>query len=133
ELLSFEPLQTIQGYRREIEDGGNPRDVKYKLADELVARFHGRDAANRAHERFVSRFSHGVVPEDLVCVDITVPADGVQIAALLRQAGLTRTNGEGMRLVKQGAVRVGDSKIEDASRTLAPGDEYLLRVGKRRL
>lgn len=133
ELLSFEPVAVLERYRTEVDEGLNPRDLKYRLAHELVARFHGRAAADRAHEAFVARFSHGAVPEDLECTDITIHHDGIQVAALLKSAGLTGTNGEGMRLVKQGAVRIDGDRVEDAGQVLAPGREHLLRVGKRRI
>lgn len=133
ELLSFEPVAVIEGYHRDVSAGANPRDLKYKLADELVTRFHGKVAATRAHEAFVARFSHGAVPTDVPRVEIQADAGGQQVAALLKAAGLVQSNGEGMRLIKQGAVRVDGNRIEDAARELAPGQEYLVQVGKRRI
>ncbi|WP_423821919.1 tyrosine--tRNA ligase [Salinisphaera sp. SPP-AMP-43] len=133
ELLSFEPADTIAAYRREVADGANPRDYKYKLAGEIVARFHGEQAAREAHEAFVSRFSQGIVPEDLPETSVAADADGLQMAALLVAAGLTKSNGEGMRLIKQGAVRLDGEPIKDARHTVYPGEEHLLQVGKRRI
>ena len=133
ELLSFEPVGVIEGYRREVDEGANPRDLKYRLAGELVTRFHGAAAAKRAHEAFVERFSHGVVPEDLELTTLVVDAAGLQVAALLREAGLTQSNGEGIRLIKQGAVRIDGDRISDPSLQLAPGHEHLIQVGKRRI
>jgi tyrosyl-tRNA synthetase len=133
ELLSFEPVGVIEGYRREVDEGANPRDLKYRLAGELVTRFHGAAAAKRAHEAFVERFSHGVVPEDLELTTLVVDAAGVQVAALLREAGLTQSNGEGIRLIKQGAVRIDSDRISDPSLQLTPGHEHLIQVGKRRI
>jgi len=133
ELLSFKPVATLAAYRREVADGANPRDLKYRLADELVARFHGEAAARSAHEAFVSRFSQGVVPEDVPLQRLDVPADGIQVAALLSAAGLTKSNGEGIRLIKQGAVRIDGDKIDDASLLLKAGGEHLIQVGKRRI
>src|SRR5699024_2215735 len=118
ELLSFEPVAVLKRYRREVSEGLNPRDLKYRLASELVARFHGDVAARHAHEAFVARFSHGVVPHDLELADVAVEPGGIQVAALLKAAGLTQTNGEGMRLVKQGAVRIDSERVEDAARVL---------------
>jgi tyrosyl-tRNA synthetase len=133
ELLSFEPVAVIEGYRREVEQGANPRDLKYRLAGELVARFHGDVAARQAHEAFVERFSHGVVPEDLELQSIVVPEAGLQVAALLREAGLTQSNGEGIRLIKQGAVRIDGDRVSDAGLELVAGNEHLIQVGKRRI
>src|SRR5699024_3068931 len=133
ELLSFEPVQAIERYRREVGAGLNPRDLKYRLADELVARFHGRAAADKAHAAFVARFSHGDIPADLETRRLEVHTGGIQVAALLKAAGLTQTNSEGMRLVKQGAVRIDGERIEDAGVKIAPDSEHLLQVGKRRI
>lgn len=133
ELLSFEPIATVERYRQEVADGANPRDMKYRLAGEIVARFHGEDAATEAHRAFVSRFSQGVAPEDLRVTDLDVPEEGLRAAALLSAAGLTQSNGEGMRLVKQGAVRIDGERLADASRLITAGGPYLLQVGKRRI
>lgn len=133
ELLSFEPVAVLKRYRQEVDEGLNPRDLKYRLAHELVARFHGRVAADQAHETFVERFTHGAVPEDLECIPIAIQAEGVQVATLLKQAGLTQSNGEGMRLIKQGAVRIDGERIEDASRVFTAGAQHLLQAGKRRM
>lgn len=133
ELLSFEPVAVIDGYREEVARGANPRDLKYRLADEIVARFHGETAAKRAHTAFVERFSHGVVPEDIDLQRIAAGADGLQVAALLRAAGLTQSNGEGIRLIKQGAVRIDGERVSDSARLVEPAKEHLIQVGKRRI
>lgn len=133
ELLSFEPVTVIQGYRRDMDAGANPRDIKYKLAQELVTRFHGKVAADRAHEAFVARFSHGAVPEDVPVVEVPAEAGSMQVAALLKAAGLVGSNGEGMRMVKQGAVRIDGDRVEDAGRRLDAGKQHLIQVGKRRI
>ncbi|KEZ76515.1 tyrosine--tRNA ligase [Salinisphaera hydrothermalis] len=133
ELLSFEPAETIAAYRDEVAAGANPRDYKYKLAGEIVARFHGEQAAADAHEAFVSRFRQGVVPEDLPITTVPVDNDGLQMAALLVAAGLTQSNGEGMRLLKQGAVRLDGEPIKNAKHTVHAGETCLLQVGKRRI
>lgn len=133
ELLSFEPVSVIDGYRRDVEAGANPRDLKYRLAQELVTRFHGQVAANRVHEAFVARFSRGAVPDDVPIVSIDSEGSGLQVAAMLKAAGLAKSNGEGMRLVKQGAVRIDGERVEDAARKIAPGSQCLVQVGKRRI
>lgn len=133
ELLSFEPVETIAGYRRDVAAGANPRDYKYKLAGEIVARFHGEQAARDAHQAFVSRFSQGVVPQDLAVTPVAVDADGLQIAALLVAAGLTPSNSAGIRLIKQGAVRLDGAPVKDARYTVYAGQTCLLQVGKRRI
>ena len=133
ELLSFEPIATVRRYRRDVAEGANPRDMKYRLAGELVARFHGAQAAEDAHGAFVARYRHGQLPEDIDVQEVMIGGDGIQVAALLRVAGLTRSNGEGIRLVKQGAVRVDGQRIDDAATMLPVGGEHLLQAGKRRV
>lgn len=133
ELLSFEPLDVITGYRRDVEQGTNPRDIKMKLASELVARFNSRAAAREAEAAFVARFSRGAVPDDLELTCISSEVGGVQVAALLKKAGLTKSNGEGIRLIKQGAVKIDDQKVADATCTVTAGAEHIVRVGKRRI
>lgn len=133
ELLSFEPLNVVQQYRRDVEQGANPRDIKFRLASEIVARFHGAAAAQSAQAAFVARFQQGIVPEDLPTTEIVVGAQGMQAATLLKAAGLTQSNGEGMRLIKQGAVKIDDARVEDAGLLINSGAEHIVRVGKRRI
>lgn len=133
ELLSFEPLNVVQQYRRDVEQGANPRDIKFRLASEIVARFHGAAAAQSAQAAFVARFQQGIVPEDLPTTEIVVGAQGMQAATLLKAAGLTQSNGEGMRLIKQGAVKIDDARVEDAGLLFNSGAEHIVRVGKRRI
>jgi tyrosyl-tRNA synthetase len=134
ELLSHEPLETIAAYRRQVDDGANPRDIKFKLGQELVARFHGQAAARSAQEAFIQRFQKGVVPEDMP--EQSVRGDGsggITIAALLKQAGLTKSSSEALRLVGQGAVRVDQQRVTDPGLTLKTGASYVVQVGKRRI
>lgn len=133
ELLSSEPLDTIAAYREEIEQGANPRDIKLRLAGELTERFHGPVEARRARDEFMARFSQGALPENLPRTRVLSEPGGMQVAALLKATGLTASNGEGMRLIKQGAVRLDDQHIGDPALVVAPGAEHILRVGKRRI
>jgi len=133
ELLSFETVDVVTGFREAVADGDNPMTYKHRLAGEIVARFHGESAAEKAREAFVARFSNKVVPEDIALMPIVVDAEGIQIAALLTASELTQSNGEGMRLVKQGAVRVDGEVVKDKAARYQPGQELLLQVGKRRI
>ena len=133
QLLSFAPIATIEGYKREVAEGANPRDIKFRLARELVARFHGAAAARKAQEAFVARFQRGALPDEMPEATVEAGPEGMPIAALLKAAGLTKSNGEGMRLVKQGAVRVEQDRVEDPGKTLAAGSSYIVQVGKRRI
>jgi tyrosyl-tRNA synthetase len=133
ELLSFEvSLDEIAQMKRDIESGAlNPRDAKLRLARELATRFHGADAAELAIAGW-----HAVVRGEgdtslLPLTEIAVPAEGLRISALLTAAGLTTSNSEAARKLKERAVRINTEVIEDAQRTFAPGFEAVLQVGKR--
>src|SRR5246127_193331 len=94
ELLSFRPLAEIARLRREAADGRNPRDIKFELARELVARFHEPSAAERAHRGFVARVSEKAVPNDLPLQLLPVEGPGLRIANLLKEAGLAASTSE---------------------------------------
>lgn len=132
ELLSFEPTSVIEAWRRDVASGTNPRDVKYRLADELVARFHGEAAARAAHEAFVSRFRRGEVPADLPEQRLECGGDGLGIAHVLRGAGLVQSTSEGIRMIRSGAVRVDGERIDDPARCMPCGSTHVYQVGKRR-
>ena len=133
ELLSFEiTLNEVETLRRDIDAGQlNPRDLKMRLARELAARFHGAEAAEQA----VAGWNAAVRGEGdiaaLPLTDVAVPSDGLRIAALLTVAGLTPSNSEANRKLKERAVRIDGEVIEDAQRIFAPGFEGVLAVGKR--
>jgi tyrosyl-tRNA synthetase len=133
ELLSFEPAATVARWREEVGRGANPRDVKYRLASELVARFHGAEAAERAHGDFVARFRHGALPEDLPVIELAAGDGGYPIASLLKDAGLASTTSEALRLIEQRAVRIDGERLEDRQLRIAPGEAHVYQVGKRRV
>ena len=132
ELLSFAPMATVGAWKREVESGGNPRDVKVRFAQEIVERFHDRRAAEAALEDFESRFRHGGVPEDLAEQTIESPADGLAIAQVLKSSGVCPSTSEAHRMIEQGGVRVNGEKVSDKSLRLAAGATYVLQVGKRK-
>ncbi|MGE5097840.1 MAG: tyrosine--tRNA ligase [Betaproteobacteria bacterium] len=132
ELLSFEPLEAIRGWKREVEGGRNPRDIKVRFAQEIVARFHDRKAADAALEDFEARFRHGGVPEDLVEQFMEVPGADAAIAQVLKTAGVCPSTSDAHRMIEQGGVRVNGEKVSDKSLRLAAGTTYVLQVGKRK-
>src|SRR5688572_26148180 len=132
ELLSFEPMETIGGWKRSVREGVNPRDIKVRMAQELVTRFHTRAAAERALEEFESRFRHGGVPADLVEQVLESPAAGLPIVQVLKSAGLCPSTSDAHRMIEQGGVRVDGEKVEDKALKLVPGASYVLQVGKRK-
>ncbi len=131
DLLSFRPLAEVAALRRSADEGANPRDIKMGLGEELVSRFHGPGVGAKARADFIAQFSQGVLPQDIPEITVPVPAAGLAIARVLKEAGLVGSNAEGGRLVDQRAVRVNQQRIEDRGLMLRAG-EYLLQVGSRR-
>jgi len=132
ELLSFEPLSTIRGWRDEVKAGRNPRDIKVTFAQEIVGRFHGPEAAGKALADFEARFSRDEIPADLPEVKLVADGDGLPIAAVLKQAGLTASTSDALRMLAQGGVRMDGEKISDKSLKLGSGANVVLQVGKRK-
>ncbi|RRQ24298.1 tyrosine--tRNA ligase [Guyparkeria sp. SCN-R1] len=129
ELLSFRPLEDIARLREEIDGGRNPRDIKFELAVELVDRFHGKGAGEKAREAFIARFQKKQLPDDMPEVRLD---EGVAIVEALNRAGLIQSNSEGFRHIKAGAVKLGGEPVTDRALVL-PAGESIIQVGKRRL
>jgi tyrosyl-tRNA synthetase len=133
ELLSFRPLNEIAALRDAIAGGRNPRDVKFELAKEIVGRFHGAEAAERAQAEFIARFSQKSLPTDLALrVLKTTDPEGEGLVAALKAAGLVSSNSEAVRKLSEGAVRIDGEKVSDRALRLAPGAEHILQLGPRR-
>jgi tyrosyl-tRNA synthetase len=132
ELLSFEPMETIREWKRSVEQGTNPRDVKVRLAQEIVARFHSQSAAGKALDEFESRFRHGGVPADLSELVIETSQGGLSIVQVLKLAALCPSTSDAQRMIEQGGVKIDGQKVEDKSLRLMPGGPYVLQVGKRK-
>ena len=132
ELLSFRSLADIATLRAAIDAGRNPRDVKFELADEIVARFHGSAAAQRALAAFKEQFQKGQIPDDITEVALEAPTDGLALPQLLKLTGLCPSSSEAVRMIGQGAVRIDGEKISDRDLRLHPGTAFVVQVGKRR-
>ena len=132
ELLSFRPLADIGQLQQQVAEGANPRDVKFQLGREIVARFHDAAAAEAAQATFVARFQKGAMPDDMP--ELTVGAeDGVLgIASLLKAASLTGSTSESFRMLQQGAVRIDGERVDDKTLTIKSGSTHVFQVGKRR-
>ena len=133
ELLSFRPLAEVQGLKQRVSEGLNPRDVKFELAKEIIARFHGQAAARRAHEAFVARFQKGALPDVIPEVELAVSVDGLAIANVLRDAGLTGSTSEALRMLGQGAVRIDGERVGDRALQFRAPASVVIQVGKRRI
>lgn len=132
DLLSLHPTNVISGWRAEVADGRNPREVKVELGREIVTRFHGAAAALAAIEAFDARFRRDEVPADLIERELMAGPAGMALPAVLKAAGLVSSTSEAIRLIGQGAVRIDGERLEDKGRVLAQGTGVLLQVGKRR-
>lgn len=132
ELLSFRSSAEIARFKQEVADGRNPRDVKVLLAQEIVQRFHSRQAAADALADFEARFRQGAIPADIEEVSIACGADGQTIAQVLKQAGLTGSTSAALRMIEQGGVRLDGEKVSDRSLILKAGTTVVLQVGKRK-
>jgi len=132
ELLSFRPMAEIEGFQRDIEQGKNPRDVKFLLAEEIIARFHDLTAATKARENFIARFQKGAMPDEMPEVTLSADEETMPIANLLQLSGLVQSTSEAMRMIQQGAVRIDGERVEDKRLTIAVGTTQVYQVGKRR-
>jgi tyrosyl-tRNA synthetase len=132
ELLSFRTLTDIAGLRAAAGEGRNPRDIKFELASEITARFHGAAAAQAAQQGFISRVSDKAVPTDLVPVTIAVDAAGLRIANVLKAAGLAASTSEANRKIDEGAVKLDGARVTDRGLSLQAGADHVLQVGTRR-
>lgn len=132
ELLSFRSMDEIEGFKQQVEQGENPRDIKFKLAEELITRFHSPEAALSAHKDFIQKFQKGAIPDDLEEFAITISNEGIAIANLIKEAGLLSGTSEAMRMIKQGAVKIDSKKVEDKALRFNESDEFVLQVGKRK-
>jgi len=131
DLLSFASLDTVAQWKAQVAGGENPRDIKVGFAQEVVARFHGQDAAEKAWQDFQTR-AKGGIPDDVPEVEVTIEGDSIGISQLLKQAGLVESTSEAMRAVQQGGVKLDSVKVDDKNLPLAKGVTVVAQVGKRK-
>jgi tyrosyl-tRNA synthetase len=132
ELLSFRSNEEIARFKQEVGEGRNPRDIKVLLAQEIVERFHSRRDAEAALADFEARFRQGAIPDDIEQVAMVCGLEGMPIAQVLKQAGLTTSTSEALRMIEQGGVRLDGEKLSDRALVLKPGNNVVLQVGKRK-
>jgi tyrosyl-tRNA synthetase len=132
ELVSFRPWTEIVQFRKDIESGRNPRDIKVLLAQELVARFHSEQAAVDALADFEARFQKNAIPDDIAEITLNIAGDSAGIASVLKEAQLVASTSEAIRMIQQGGVKADGEKVEDKSLALAKGITVVLQVGKRK-
>jgi len=132
ELLSFRSLGDIAALRKKIEGGMNPRDAKFELGMEIVARFHDDAAAKAARDEFVARFQKNAMPTDMPEIALSTDDGALGIGYVLKQAGLVSSTGEAFRMIAQGAVRIDGERVEDRALSVSAGTTAIFQVGKRR-
>ena len=128
ELLSFESLETIASWRREVENGENPRNIKFRLAEEIISRYHDNDQAKKAQQNFIDRFAKNQIPDEM---DEFTFSKGIKLANLLKDSKLVNSTSEAFRMIKQGAVKMDGEKINDKDLTPNEGTS-VYQVGKRK-
>jgi len=131
ELLSLRSSSDLLQLKQQANEGRNPRDIKFELAHEIIARFHSESDALQSQNDFIARFQRNEIPENIV--EVTIESlQPVQIAHVLKQAGLVSSASEGIRMIKQGAVRVDHQKIEDIKLAINVNTSAIFQVGKRK-
>lgn len=131
ELLSFESLDVIRQWKSDVDNGANPRNIKVRFAQEIVARFHSAAAAELALADFEARFQKGAIPDDLPEVSLQCQGGELAIAQMLKQAGLVASTSEALRMIDQGGVRLDGEKVSDKGLKLGAG-VVVAQVGKRK-
>lgn len=133
ELLSFRSNEEIEGFKAEIAGGANPRDVKVRLAEEIVTRFHGEEAAQNAHKGAGNKFKWGELPEEMPEIELErEDGEAIPVPNVIQRAGLTKTTGQARDMMKQGAVRIDGEPVQDLKATLNVGGPYICQAGKKR-
>ena len=128
ELLSFESLETIESWKKEVAGGENPRNIKFRLAEEIITRFHDEAQAKKAQQNFIDRFAKNQIPDEM---DEFTFSKGIKVANLLKDSNLVSSTSEAFRMIKQGAVKIDGEKLTD--KDLAPDEGTLVfQVGKRK-
>ncbi len=132
ELLSFRPLTELKRFKQDVVQGANPRDLKFLLAEELIARFHSQAAAVGAREDFIARFQKGAMPDEMDEISLVAEGSGMPIASLLKAAGLIGSTSDALRMIQQGGVKIDGIKVEDRNLLIEKGITAVFQVGKRK-
>ena len=132
ELLSFMPENEISILKKEVENGANPRDIKFILAEELVDRFHEKGKGSNCKQKFLERFQKGAMPSDIKEVNIDIENETILLTNLLKTVEMTSSTSEAMRLIKQGGVKIDSEKVSNIKLEIKKGSEAVYQVGKRK-
>ena len=132
ELLSFLPEDEIKELQASVEAGMNPRDAKFKLAIEIVDRFHGEGEGEKCKDAFLKRFQKGAIPEDIEEVSYSLEDKSIPLVNLLKETGMVASTSEASRLIKQGGIKIDSKKVEDPKMLILAGTKQIYQVGKRK-
>ena len=132
DLLSFMPEEDIAKLKQEMEDGKNPRDIKFVLAEELVDRFHQEGDGKKCKEEFLNRFQKGNMPDEIESVSVSLTEDQILLVNLLKNTNMISSVSEGNRLIKQGGIKINSEKVIDPKLSISSGTENIYQVGKRK-
>ena len=141
ELLSFEPIESIERSKKDVANGGNPRDIKVRFAREIVTRFHSSRSAEAAAADFEARFKHGALPDNIPEITVKVTSESGKSAAqpgqmalskVLKESQLASSSSEALRMIEQGGVRLNGEKVTDKALVVRQGEVVVLQVGKRK-
>jgi len=131
-LLSFKSSNEIESLKKAKEEGENPRDIKFLLAQEIVERFH-EGLGEKAKENFIERFQKGNTPKNVENIVIDIEGDTELLTRILKDSGMLKSTSEAMRLIKQGGVKVDGEKVSDEKHKLNKEKEFLIHVGKKKI
>ena len=132
DLLSFMPEEDITKLKQEMEDGKNPRDIKFVLAEELVDRFHQEGDGKKCKEEFLNRFQKGNMPEEIESISVNLTEDQILLVNLLKNTNMIASVSEGNRLIKLGGIKINSEKVIDPKLLISSGTENIYQVGKRK-
>ena len=130
DLLSFMPEEDIAMLKQEMEEGKNPRDIKFVLAEELVDRFHQEGDGKKCKEEFLNRFQKGNMPEEIESISVNLTEDQILLVNLLKNTNMIASVSEGNRLIKQGGIKINSEKVIDPKLLISSGTENIYQVGK---
>ena len=132
ELLSFKNLEEIEQFKKQVETGTNPRDIKFELAQEIITRFHDLKSAQDSKNDFVKRFSDNAIPDVIDDIEIKVSNKGIVFANLLKETQLVSSTSDAHRMIKQAAVKIDGKRVDDGKQILEAGFSAVIQVGKRK-
>ena len=131
-LLSFKSSKKISEYKKEIEEGTNPRDIKFLLAEEIVERFNP-GLGEVSKENFINRFQKGNISQEIEEIKLIIDSESELLTRIIKESALLSSTSEALRMIKQGAVKLNDEKVLDAKLTLQKGSSNIIQVGKKKV